>query len=57
MKMPKVMEYQIDTAFIKRDIALAIKEHEARVTQSGLWLVAAHDLFIIGIIYLIIKVF
>ena len=39
------------------DIDKAIAEHEARVTKSGLWLVLMHDLFMIGIIYFIIKVF
>ena len=39
------------------NIDKAITEHEARVTQSGFWLVAAHDLLMIGIIYFIIKVF
>ena len=57
MKMPKVKENQIETDFIKRDIDKAIAEHEARVTQSGLWLALMHDLLIIGVVYLIIKVF
>ena len=57
MKIPKVKENQIETDFIKRDIDKAISEHEARVTQSGLWLALMHDLLIIGIVYLIIKVF
>ena len=57
MKLEKILEKQIDTAFIKRDIDKAIAEHEARVTQSGLWLALMHDLLIIGIVYLIIKVF
>lgn len=41
----------------QENIDRAIVEHEARVTQSGFWLVAAHDLLMIGIIYLIIKIF
>lgn len=41
----------------QENIDKAIVEHEARVTKSGLWLVLMHDLLMIGIIYLIIKVF
>ena len=39
----------------QKQIDLAIAEHEARVTKSGLWLVLVHDLLMIGIFYLIVQ--